>query len=322
MNHWEKHASPATALPAAIPGDNPADGFVLRVLPRVLRPYALLARWDRPIGTWLLLFPCWWGILISPDALDRPEQALVQALLFAIGALAMRGAGCTYNDIVDRDIDGRVARTRGRPLPSGAVSVEGAVVFMALQMVVGVIVLASFNRFTFWLGVASLLLVAAYPFMKRITWWPQAWLGLAFNWGALMGYAAQTATLDAPAYLLYAGGILWTLGYDTIYALQDKEDDALVGVRSTARKFGDAARPWIAVFYAGTIALFAAAGAGAGFKLAFYAVLALAAGQLAWQASGVQMDRPTDCLAKFRSNRLFGWLVMAALLLGHATLSS
>jgi 4-hydroxybenzoate polyprenyltransferase len=233
----------------------------------------------------------------------------------------MRGAGCTYNDIIDRDIDARVARTRGRPLPSGAVSVEAALVFMTLQMIVGVIVLASFNRFTFWLGIASLGLVAAYPFMKRITWWPQAWLGLAFNWGALMGYAAQTGTLAAPAYLLYAGGILWTLGYDTIYALQDKEDDALVGVRSTARKFGPLARQWIVAFYAGTIVLFAAAGLTAGFKLSFFAVLAIAAGQLAWQATALQTDTSADCLAKFRSNRLFGWLIVAALLLGHVTLT-
>jgi 4-hydroxybenzoate polyprenyltransferase len=321
MNHWQKHASPS-AYPGAIPGDSPADAFVLRALPRALRPYALLARWDRPIGTWLLLFPCWWGVLISPDILERPGQMLGHALLFAIGALAMRGAGCTYNDIVDRDIDARVARTRGRPLPSGAVTVEGAVLFMALQMAVGVIVLASLNGVTFWLGVASLALVAAYPFMKRITWWPQAWLGLAFNWGALMGYAAETGTLGTPAILLYAGGILWTLGYDTIYALQDKEDDALVGVRSTARKFGPLVRQWIATFYAGTVVLFAAAGLAAGFKLSFFAVLAIAAGQLFWQASAVQADESADCLAKFRSNRLFGWLIVAALLLGHATLTS
>jgi 4-hydroxybenzoate polyprenyltransferase len=320
MSHWEKHASPSS-YPGAVPGDSPADAFVLRVLPRMLRPYALLARWDRPIGTWLLLFPCWWGILISPNILDHPGRILSHALLFAIGALAMRGAGCTYNDIVDRDIDGRVARTRGRPLPSGAVTVEGAIAFMALQMIVGVIVLASFNRFTFWLGVASLGLVAAYPFMKRITWWPQAWLGLAFNWGALMGYAAETGTLAAPAYLLYAAGILWTLGYDTIYALQDKEDDALVGVRSTARKFGPAVRQWISLFYAGTVVLMAVAGVAAGFKLSFFAVLAIAAGQLFWQATAVQPERPADCLAKFRSNRLFGWLIVAALLLGHATLT-
>jgi 4-hydroxybenzoate polyprenyltransferase len=320
MNHWQKHANPS-AYTGAIPGDSPADAFVLRALPRALRPYALLARWDRPIGTWLLLFPCWWGILISPEILDYPGRIFGHALLFAIGALAMRGAGCTYNDIVDRDIDARVARTRGRPLPSGAVSVEGAVFFMALQMAVGVFVLASFNAFTFWLGVASLALVAAYPFMKRITWWPQAWLGLAFNWGALMGYAAETGTLGVPALLLYVGGILWTLGYDTIYALQDKEDDALVGVRSTARKFGPAVRQWIALFYAGTVVLFAFAGLAAGFKLSFFAVLAIAAGQLFWQASAVQPDEPSDCLAKFRSNRLFGWLIIAALLLGHATLT-
>jgi 4-hydroxybenzoate polyprenyltransferase len=305
-----------------MPSDSPADALILRILPRGLRPYALLARWDRPIGTWLLLFPCWWGMLIAPNVLSvPPSQFLIHALLFAVGALVMRGAGCTYNDIVDRKIDAQVARTRGRPIASGAVTVEAAVVFMALQMLVGVIVLASFNRFTFWLGVSSLLLVAAYPFMKRITWWPQAWLGLTFNWGALMGFAAQTGTLRAPSYLLYAAGLFWTLGYDTIYALQDKEDDALVGVRSLAIKFGPTVKRWIALFYVGAIGLLISAGIAAGFRLSFFAVLALAAGQLAWQTSSLQMDSPTDCLAKFRSNRLFSWLIVAALLLGHATLT-
>jgi 4-hydroxybenzoate polyprenyltransferase len=315
MSHWQNHASTSTALP----GDSPPDAMILRALPRALRPYALLARLDRPIGTWLLLFPCWWGILISPGVLNRPSHALGNALLFALGALVMRGAGCTFNDIVDRHIDGRVARTRGRPLPSGQVSVPAAVLFMVLQLAVGFLVLASFNRFTFWLGVLSLGLLFIYPFTKRVTWWPQAWLGLAFNWGALMGYAAETSRLDVTAFLLYGAGILWTLGYDTIYALQDREDDALVGVRSTARKFGDEAKPWIASFYAGTVVLLVVAGASAGMGVSFYAVLALAAAQLAWQTSSLQIDSPPDCLAKFRSNRLFGWLITAALLLGHAT---
>jgi 4-hydroxybenzoate polyprenyltransferase len=314
MSHWQHHAT-ASVLPA----DSPADPLILRVLPKALRPYALLARLDRPIGTWLLLIPCWWGIFISPDILNRTGHGLIHALLFTIGAIVMRGAGCTYNDIVDRKIDAQVARTRGRPLPSGAVSVGAAVLFMVVQMAIGCIVLASFNRFTFWLGVMSLGLVFAYPFMKRITWWPQAWLGLTFNWGALMGYAAETGRLDTTAYLLYASGFVWTLGYDTIYALQDREDDALIGVRSTARKFGDEAKSWITGFYIGTVALLVAAGASAGMGTSFYAVLAIAAAQLAWQTSSLQIDSPTDCLAKFRSNRLFGWLVLAALLLGHAT---
>ena len=323
MNDWEKDGAPHPAISRAIPGDSPADAFILRILPRGLRPYALLARWDRPIGTWLLLFPCWWGMLIAPDVLNSsPLHLLAHALLFAVGAFVMRGAGCTYNDIVDRDIDARVARTRGRPVASGAVSVEAALVFMTLQMLIGIVVLASFNRFTFWLGVSSLLLVAVYPFMKRITWWPQAWLGLTFNWGALMGYAAETGTLAAPSCLLYAAGLFWTLGYDTIYALQDKEDDALVGVRSLSIKFGPTVKRWIALFYAGAIVLLIAAGIAAGFKLSYFAVLALAAAQLAWQTSSLQMDSPTDCLAKFRSNRLFSWLIVVALLLGHATTTS
>jgi 4-hydroxybenzoate polyprenyltransferase len=314
MSHWQNHAAAS-----ALPGDSPADPVILRALPKALRPYALLARLDRPIGTWLLLFPCWWGILISPDILDRPAYALGHALLFTIGAVVMRGAGCTYNDIVDRKIDAQVARTRGRPLPSGAVSVGAAVLFMVVLMAIGCIVLASFNRFTFLLGVLSLGLVFVYPFMKRITWWPQAWLGLTFNWGALMGYAAEAGRLDKSAYLLYAAGFLWTLGYDTIYALQDREDDALIGVRSTARKFGETSKSWITAFYIGAVVVLVMAGAAAGMGTSFYAVLAIAAAQLAWQTSSLQIDSPTDCLAKFRSNRLFGWLVLAALLLGHAT---
>jgi 4-hydroxybenzoate polyprenyltransferase len=327
MSDWQKDASHTTetATPGAtgaVPADSPQSSLILRLLPRPLRPYALLARLDRPIGTWLLLFPCWWGMLIAPNVLSAsPAQLLKHALLFAIGALVMRGAGCTYNDTVDRKIDAQVARTRGRPIASGAVSVEAAVVFMALQLLVGVVILASFNRFTFWLGTSSLLLVACYPFMKRITWWPQAWLGLTFNWGALMGFAAETGKLSLPSYLLYAAGFFWTLGYDTIYALQDKEDDALVGVRSTAIKFGATAKKWIGAFYVVTVVLFAAAGWAAGFKLAYYAVLTLAAGQLAWQATALQMDNPTDCLAKFRSNRLFSWLIVAALVFGHATIA-
>jgi 4-hydroxybenzoate polyprenyltransferase len=321
MSDWQKDGSHTTA-PGAIPADSPSSSFILRLMPRVVRPYVLLARLDRPIGTWLLLFPCWWGILIAPHVLSSsPSLLLKHVVLFAVGALVMRGAGCTFNDIVDRKIDAKVARTRGRPIASGAVSVEAAVVFMALQLLLGVVILASFNRFTFWLGTSSLLLVICYPFMKRITWWPQAWLGLTFNWGALMGYAAETGKLALPSYLLYAAGIFWTLGYDTIYALQDREDDALVGVRSTAIKFGSAAKRWIGVFYVIAVALMAAAGVAAGFKLAYFAVLTLAAGQLAWQATALQMDSPTDCLAKFRSNRLFSWLIVAALLFGHATIA-
>jgi 4-hydroxybenzoate polyprenyltransferase len=315
MSDGEKDVTHSTA----IPGDSPANALILRVLPSALRPYALLARLDRPIGTWLLLFPCWWGLLIAPHSLTEPVEVLRNALLFAVGALVMRGAGCTYNDIIDRDIDAKVARTRGRPLPSGAVSVSAAIVFMACEVLIGLAVLLSFNGFTFWLGVGSLAIVAAYPFMKRVTWWPQAWLGLAFNWGALMGYAAMTGTLDAAAYVLYAAGIFWTLGYDTIYALQDREDDALVGVRSTARKFGPAAKRWIGAFHTGTIALLAIAGWLSGFKVSFYAIRALAAGQLAWQTTGLQMDDARDCLAKFRSNRAFGWLIVLAMVFGQAT---
>ena len=243
----------------------------------------------------------------------------VFAALFAVGALVMRGAGCTYNDIVDRDIDAKVARTRVRPIPSGAVSVKSAWAFLAGQLLVGLAILYAFNALTFALGVASLALVFTYPFMKRITYWPQAWLGLTFNWGALLGFAAVAGEIRAEAVLLYAGGFFWTLGYDTIYAHQDKADDLAVGVKSLALRLGAATVPWLVSFYAAAAALMAAAGTVAGLGWAYYPVLGLACAQLLWQANRVAIDDPRDCLAKFLSNRLFGWLVLAALVAGQAT---
>ena len=294
---------------AADPSDIYQGDWIARGLPGWAEPYARLARLDRPIGTWLLLFPAWWGIALAARAWPDP----VLLMLFAIGAVAMRGAGCTLNDIVDRDYDGRVARTRLRPIPSGRVSVRQAAAFMALQLAVGAAVLLSLNRTSILLGAAVLGLVATYPLMKRVTYWPQLFLGLNFNWGAVMGWAAATGTVGLPALLLYAGGICWTLGYDTIYAHQDKEDDALIGVKSSALALGGRTRPALFAFYAAALALWGAATAVAGLAWPIWPALALAAGQLAWQAATVRTDDAADCLAKFRANRFVGWILLAGI---------
>jgi len=277
---------------------------------------------DRAIGTWLLLLPCWWGLALAsvstPDA--SPLQALVYAVLFAVGALVMRGAGCTWNDIVDRDFDARVARTALRPIPSGAVSVRQAFVFLGLQLLTGLAVLLCFNGATILVGIASLLLVAIYPLMKRVTYWPQLFLGLTFNWGALVGWTAVTGGLDTPPLLLYAAGVFWTLGYDTIYAHQDKEDDILIGVKSSALRLGANTRPWLWIFYTATIALMAAAFRQAALGWPSYVLLALAAALLGYQAAAVDLDDPNDCRAKFISNRYAGMIVVAAILAGGIAL--
>src|SRR5437762_259080 len=217
------------------------------IAPDWLRPYLRLARLDRPIGSWLLLLPCWWSVGLA--AVHAGTQVnLWHALLFFIGAFAMRGAGCTWNDIVDRDLDAKVERTRSRPIPAGQVSVTQAFVFLVLQALVGLAVLLQFNRFAVVAGIASLVIVAVYPFMKRITWWPQVVLGLAFSWGALMGFAVTLGRIDLTALVLYAGSIAWVIGYDTIYAHQDAEDDALIGIKSTARLFGARTQLALSVF--------------------------------------------------------------------------
>jgi 4-hydroxybenzoate polyprenyltransferase len=287
--------------------------WIDRLAPPPLQPYLRLARIDRPIGTWLLLFPCWWGLALASRGWPDPKLLLA----FAVGALVMRGAGCTFNDIVDRDFDARVERTRHRPLPSGAVSLRGALLFLALQLLAGLVILLSFNPFTIWLGVASLALVFTYPFMKRVTWWPQAFLGLTFNWGALMGWSAATGSLELPALLLYAGAVAWTVGYDTIYAHQDKEDDALIGVRSTARLFAESSRRWIALFYGLAFVGFGAAGATAGLSWPYWLASAATAAQLGWQLRGVRIDDPADCLMRFRSNRWIGWILFAGIVAGR-----
>ena len=298
---------------AVDPSDIRADDWIARVLPDWAEPYARLARLDRPIGTWLLLFPGWWGIALASQRWPDP----VLMLLFALGALVMRGAGCTLNDIADRHIDGRVARTRMRPLPSGRVTVLQAAVFMAGQLAVGAAVLSCLNRLSRLLGLAVLGLIASYPFMKRITWWPQLFLGLNFNWGALIGWTAVTGSLAWPPVLLYLGGICWTLGYDTIYAHQDKEDDARIGVKSAALALGTRTRPFLFAAYGAAVALWAAAGLTAGLGAGFFLALTAAAVQLLWQAVRVDTDDPADCLKKFRSNRIVGWLVFAGIAAGH-----
>ncbi len=301
------------AARCADPSDIHQGDWVERYLPAWARPYARLARLDRPIGTWLLLFPGWWGIAIASPR--SPDPLLL--LLFAIGAVAMRGAGCTLNDIADRDYDGQVMRTRLRPLPSGAVSVRQAVIFLLLQLTIGAAVLFSLNRLSILLGAAVLGLIGTYPFMKRITYWPQVFLGLNFNWGALIGWTAVTGALAWPPLLLYVGGVLWTVGYDTIYAHQDKEDDIRIGVKSSAIALGAHTRPWLFAFYAAALLLWAAAGYVAGLGTMFWAGLAAATVQLAWQAARVETDNPADCLRKFRSNRAVGWLMLVGIVAGH-----
>jgi 4-hydroxybenzoate polyprenyltransferase len=284
------------------------------VAPAWARPYLRLARLDRPIGSWLLLMPCWWSVgLAAVHA--RSQVNLWHVLLFFVGAFAMRGAGCTWNDIVDRDLDARVERTRSRPIPSGQVTVAAAAAFLALQTLVGLAVLLQFNRFTIYVGFASLAVVAVYPFMKRITYWPQIVLGLAFSWGALMGWPATFARLDLPAFLLYAGAISWVIGYDTIYAHQDREDDALIGIKSTALLFRERTKPMLALFYALAVALIALAGWNAGAGLVFALGLLAFAAHLAWQIARLNVDDPVNCLVVFKSNRDAGLILFVGLVL-------
>ena len=295
--------------------DIPRGSWVDRYTPAPMRPWMRLARLDRPIGTWLLLLPCWWSAALATAAGTEPAWPnLWYILLFGVGAVVMRGAGCTWNDITDREFDGQVARTATRPIPSGEVSVRGAMLFLVLQLLLGLAVLASFNPFAIAVGAASLLLIFPYPFMKRVTWWPQAWLGLTFNWGALVGWAAVTGSLSAAPLLMYAAGFFWTLGYDTIYAHQDKEDDALIGVKSTARRLGERTRPFLFLFYGITVVLLGASGWAAGIAWPFYVGLAATALQLAWQAADVDTESPQDCMVKFKSNKWFGLILLAGII--------
>jgi 4-hydroxybenzoate polyprenyltransferase len=298
------------------PADAVAAALVDRA-PTIVQPYLRLMRLDRPIGTWLLYWPCVFGLVLGAAAESRPFgnwRDILYVILFAIGAIVMRGAGCTYNDIVDRDFDAAVARTKGRPIPSGAVSVKKAWLFTIAQCLVGLGVLLCLNRLAILLGVASLALVAAYPFMKRITWWPQAWLGLTFNWGAVLGFAAQTGSVDIGDLYLYAGLFFWTLGYDTIYAHQDKDDDALIGVKSTARLFGDKTRQWILGFYAAAFTLILASGFAEHTGFVWVFLLFGAGAHMMWQVRTLRIDDPTHCLKLFRANRETGAMIAAAMI--------
>ncbi|MFZ5617822.1 MAG: 4-hydroxybenzoate octaprenyltransferase [Pseudomonadota bacterium] len=300
----------------AAPADAAADNWVDRYAPVALKPYLRLMRADRPIGAWLLLLPCWWGLSLAlAERGGDLSNAVYLATLFAVGAVAMRGAGCAYNDIVDRDFDARVERTANRPIPSGQIGLRSAWAFLAALCLIGFLILAQLNLYTVGLGLASLALVAAYPFMKRITWWPQAWLGLTFNWGALMGYAAIAGELSLAPILLYGAGIAWTLGYDTIYAHQDKEDDALIGVKSSARRLGSQTKKALVLFYSITIALTAAAVATAGVSLPLLALLVAPAAHFYWQIRALDIGNPQNCLRIFKSNREAGLLALAPLLL-------
>ncbi len=292
--------------------------WVDTLAPIWLRPYLRLARLDRPIGAWLLLLPCWWSSGLAAVAAHARAPSLAHLALFFVGAFAMRGAGCTWNDIVDRDLDASVERTRSRPIPSGQVSVIQAAMFLVLQSLIGFAVLIAFNGFTIALGIASLAIVAVYPFMKRITYWPQIGLGLAFSWGALMGWAGAFGRLAVAPLLLYAGSIAWVIGYDTIYAHQDREDDALIGIKSTALLFGERTKPMLAFFYGLAVILLAAAGFSAGAGVVFALGLCAFAAHLAWQIFRLDIADPDNCLAVFKSDRDAGLILFAGLLLDAA----
>ncbi len=285
--------------------------------PALTRPYLRLARLDRPIGSWLLLMPCWWSVGLAGMQADR-LPSLWHIVLFFIGAFAMRGAGCTWNDLVDRDLDTKVERTRSRPIPSKQVTVLQATLFMLAQALVGLLVLLQFNSFTVLCGFASLLVVAIYPFMKRITYWPQIVLGLAFSWGALMGWPAAFGRLDWQPLVLYAGSISWVIGYDTIYAHQDREDDLTIGIKSTALLFGENTRPILAAFYAGAVLLIGAAGLMSGGSLIFLLGLIGFAVHLSWQVLRLDIDDSAHCLMLFKSNRDAGLILFGAMLIEAA----
>ena len=300
----------ATALRVA----DATGNWVDTLAPVWSRPYLRLARYDRPIGSWLLLMPCWWSAALASGISHDLSMLPAWIGLYFVGAFAMRGAGCTWNDITDRDLDAKVERTRSRPIPAGQVGVRQALVFLVAQALIGLVVLLQFNRFAILTGIASLSIVAIYPFMKRVTWWPQVVLGLAFSWGALMGFAVAFGRIDATALLLYAGSISWVIGYDTIYAHQDAEDDALIGIKSTARLFAERTHLALVIFYALAVALIGAAMLTAHAHLAAWIGLACFAAHLGWQIRRLDIADPALCLRLFKSNRDAGLLLFAGLL--------
>ena len=303
---------------ASAVADAGARNLVDRFAPAAILPYLRLARFDRPIGFFLLAFPCFWSVALAARSLEEPYPDPWLLFLFAVGAIAMRGAGCTYNDLIDREIDAQVARTRSRPLPSGQVTPRAAFIFLLALCLVGLAVLLSFNSTTIWLGLGVIPIVALYPFVKRFSHWPQAVLGLAFNWGALLGWPAVLGRLDWTAIVLYAGAVAWTIGYDTIYAHQDREDDDLIGLKSTALRFGSATKPWLASLYAFAWLAITAAGLMANTGTAFLICMLAAAAQLAWQVATLDIDDAENCLTRFRSNRDFAAIVLGAILLDAA----
>ncbi|WP_126978847.1 4-hydroxybenzoate octaprenyltransferase [Frigidibacter oleivorans] len=325
MTHAPPPPEPASRGIAGQVSDAVRGNWVDRLAPAWSRPWLRLSRADRPIGTWLLLIPCWWGIALAAlsDAFRPGDLWLVAGC--GIGAFLMRGAGCTWNDITDRHFDAQVARTRSRPIPSGQVAARGAAVWMVVQALLALAVLLTFDAAAIWLGLLSLIPVAVYPFAKRFTWWPQVFLGIAFNWGALLAYAAHAGQVSWAAAALYLAGIAWTLFYDTIYAHQDKEDDALIGVKSTARLFDRQTARWLLAFLVLTVLLLAVAvllalPADAG---ALSLILALAAPwgmgwHLTWQMRRLDIDDPDRCLMLFRSNRDAG--LITALFIAAAAL--
>ena len=288
--------------------------WVDTLAPPWARPYLRLSRFDRPIGSWLLLMPCWWSAALAAGIAHDTSRLPLTIVLFFIGAFVMRGAGCAWNDITDRDLDARVERTRSRPLPSGQVSTKQALVFMLALALIGLVVLLQFNSFAIATGIASLGIVAAYPFMKRITYWPQSVLGLAFSWGALMGFAVVFGRIDATALALYAGSICWVIAYDTLYAHQDTEDDALIGVKSTALLFGERTQAALTLFYGLAVLLIGAALALAGARWPAWLGLAAFALHLVWQVTRTDISDSALCLRLFKSNRDAGLLLFAGLL--------
>jgi len=293
--------------------DAPPSNWVDRYAPEYARPYLRLARLDRPIGVWLLLLPCWWGVALAEVSRASPFPNLWFLALFAIGALVMRAAGCAYNDYVDRHYDAKVSRTASRPIPSGQITPSAALAFAAVCSFAGLMVLIQFNAFTIRLGIASLILVAIYPFLKRYTYWPQIALGLAFNWGALVGWSAVTGGIGLPAILLYCGSVLWTIGYDTIYAHQDKEDDLMLGLKSTAIKFGSNTISGVGGLYAGAAILWLLAGLFAGTHLIYITAVLLVSAQMAWQVTTLDIADAQNCLVRFRSNRDVGLVIFLGL---------
>jgi 4-hydroxybenzoate polyprenyltransferase len=298
---------------AAVRVADATGNWVDTIAPSWARPYLRLARFDRPIGSWLLLMPCWWSAALASGVAHDLSRLPLWMVLFFIGAFVMRGAGCTWNDITDRDLDAKVERTRSRPIPAGQVSTKQALVFLVAQALIGLVVLLQFNRFAIATGIASLLIVAIYPFMKRITWWPQTVLGLAFSCGALMGFAVAFGRLDATAVLLYAGAISWVIGYDTIYAHQDAEDDALIGIKSTALLFGAHTHRALMVLYALAVVLIGAALLSAGSHIAAWLGLTAFAAHLGWQIRRLDITDTALCSRVFKSNRDAGLLLLAGL---------